>query len=206
MSMLGEVEAQRALLIPLLVIRFVFCLTCVFFVLRLRKQSPASVGLVGSKMGMNLLIGGGAMMATYAIMYPLMMALIVAFPAFRDQMEANADILTTILPKAHPLEFLGAMATVGVWEELFFRGFLMTRLRRITGGWTAGVLLSTGVFVALHAPSQVPAAMVMIAILSLIMSVATIWRRSLVPAMVAHTLFDLTMLAGLYYEAGAKWQ
>ncbi len=203
MSMLGEVDAQRALLIPLLVIRFVFCLTCVFFVLRLRKQSPASVGLVGSKMGTNLLIGVGAMMATYAIMYPVMMALIVAFPAFRDQMEANADILTTILPKAHPLEFLGAMATVGVWEELFFRGFLMTRLRRVTGGWIVAVLLSTGVFVALHAPSQVPAAMVMIAILSLMMSVVTIWRRSLVPAMVAHTLFDLSQL---YYLVGDQWQ
>ena len=74
------------------------------------------------------------------------------------------------------------------------------RHKESTGADTAGV------FVALHALSQAPAAMVMIAILSLIMSVVTIWRRSLVPAMVAHTLFDLSQLAGLYYMAGDQWQ
>ena len=155
---------------------------------------------------MNLLIGVGAMMAAYAIIFPVMTALTLASPAARDQMNQNMEILTNFLPKAHPLEFLGAMATVGVWEELFFRGFLMTRLRRVTGGWIVAVLLSTGVFVALHALTQAPAALVLIAILSLIMSVVTIWRRSLVPAIVAHTLFDLLQLAGLYFVAGDQWQ
>jgi membrane protease YdiL (CAAX protease family) len=121
-------------------------------------------------------------------------------------MEENKTILTNFLPRAHALEFVGAMATVGVWEELFFRGFLMTRLRRATGGWIAGVLLSSGVFVALHALTQAPAALIMIAILSLIFSLVTIWRRSLVPAIVAHTLFDLTQVAGLYYIAGDEWR
>lgn len=200
MSMLGEVDAQRALLIPLLLTRFVSCLICVFFVLRLRKQSPASVGLVRSKMGMNLLIGVGAMMVAYAIILPTMIALTMASPRMFEQMQENREILTALLSGGHPLALVGAMAAVGVWEELFFRGFLMTRLRRVTGAWIPAVLLSSVVFVLPHALTQAPAAMVMIAILSLVMSVVTIWRRSLVPAIVAHALFNITQVAGLFWD------
>ena len=85
-------------------------------------------------------------------------------------------------------------ATVGVYEELLFRGFLMTRLRRGTGSWTVAVLISTSIFTALHAPDQMPVALVPIAILSLVFSMVTVWRRSLIPAVVAHTLFDFFAL------------
>lgn len=206
LSVMDMMEAQQALLMPLLAMRFINSTICVLGILAIRRQSRASVGLVSSRLGMNFLIGIGATMAAYAIIMPVMIALTLALPETREQMNQNVDILTRILPRAHPLEFLGAMATVGIWEELFFRGFLMTRLRRVTGGWIGGVALSTAVFVALHALTQAPAAMVMITILSLIMSVVTIWRRSVIPAMVAHALFDISQLIGLYFIAGDQWQ
>jgi membrane protease YdiL (CAAX protease family) len=95
---------------------------------------------------------------------------------------------------------------IGLWEELVFRGFLMPRLRRATGSWAIAVLLSTAVFAALHVIDQVPAALVLVTVLSLMFSLVTIWRRSIVPAVVAHALFDLGVFMTLYYQAGDQWK
>ena len=81
----------------------------------------------------------------------------------------------------------------------------MTRLRRGLGSWTAAVVLSTTVFTLLHAVDQTPAALMPVAILSVVFSITTIWRRSLVPAIIAHWLFNLANLIGLYYMAGESW-
>ena len=94
---------------------------------------------------------------------------------------------------------------IGVYEELVFRGFLMTRLRRATGSWTAAVVLSTLVFTGLHALDQLPVALVAITILSLVFSVVTILRRSIIPAIVGHALFDLSQLLILHAQAGDTW-
>ena len=48
-----------------------------------------------------------------------------------------------------------------------------------------GEMLNTAIFTALHAPDQTVAALGPITILSLVFSVVTVWRRSIVPAIVA---------------------
>jgi membrane protease YdiL (CAAX protease family) len=81
----------------------------------------------------------------------------------------------------------------------------MTRLRRLTESWLIAVVLSSIAFTMLHALDQTAAALVPVAILSLIFSVLTIWRRSIVPAIVGHAVFNLTQVVGIYYLAGDQW-
>jgi len=104
-----------------------------------------------------------------------------------------------------PAEFVPLTAMIGIYEELVFRGFLMTRLRRGTGSWAVAVALSTVIFTSLHAFDQTHSALVVVAILSLVFSLATIWRRSIIPAIIAHALFDLSQLLLLYVQAGDSW-
>jgi hypothetical protein len=53
--------------------------------------------------------------------------------------------------------------------------------------------------------AMMSSALVVVAILSLVFSLATIWRRSIIPAIIAHALFDLSQLLLLYVQAGDSW-
>jgi membrane protease YdiL (CAAX protease family) len=75
--------------------------------------------------------------------------------------------------------------TAGVVEETFFRGFLQPRV---------GVLLSSALFVLAHLSYDQPFMLVGIAALSLLFAWLVRWRRSILPAIVAHAVFDLIQL------------
>ena len=116
-----------------------------------------------------------------------------------------AERIIQMVPRLRPLGFAGVALVISIYEELLFRGFLMTRLRRGTGSWTLAVVLSTAVFTALHAFDQTASALVAVTILSLVFSGVTIWRRSIIPAIVAHALFDLSQFLLLNLQAGDSW-
>lgn len=198
-------EVTRALLFPLLTIRAVGSIAIIATILRHRRQPPASVGLERSGFRLNVLIGAGATLVVYVLIALTMPLLWLVWPGFWEQMEENADRMMDLVPKLHPLGFVGVAVMVGVYEELVFRGFLMTRLRRATGSWTAAVLISTAVFAGLHAFDQTLSALLWITILSLVFSAVTIWRRSIIPAIVGHTLFDWSQFLLLSVQAGDSW-
>lgn len=75
--------------------------------------------------------------------------------------------------------------SAGVVEEAFFRGFLQRRL---------GILASSGLFVVAHVSYGQPLMLVGIALLSLSFAFLTRWRGNVLPAAVAHTLFDAVQL------------
>ena len=133
------------------------------------------------------------------------MTLMAFWPKLLEQMYENAQLIMAMVPKHHPL-VLGLLSmAIAVYEELLFRGFLLPRLRRVTNSWFLAVLISTALFTAPHLVDQLPAAMVPIAILSLVFSVVTIWRRSIVPAIFGHFLFDFAQFLYLYTQAGDSW-
>jgi membrane protease YdiL (CAAX protease family) len=120
-------------------------------------------------------------------------------------MDENVERILELIPNMSLLVFGGVALVIGLYEELLFRGFLMPRLRRWTGSWTIAVLISTALFTALHAFDQTTGALVPIGILSLVFSLVTIWRRSIVPAIIGHFLFDWSQFIGLYVIAGDRW-
>ncbi len=197
-SLDGEDSATaltQRLLVPMLLLRTGYVLVIIAGMIALRGQRWASVGLCTRRTGVDVLVGMGCPLVAYMLIVPTMLLLGLAFPRAFEQMNENAQNLQQLLPRIPLWQYLPVMGAVGLWEELFFRGFVMTRLRRATGSWVAGVVLSTLVFALLHLFEQTLTALVPITILSVLFSVVTIWRRSLVPAIVGHALFNFSQVA-----------
>ncbi len=192
----------RSILIPTLAVRAAGATLAIGLILRLRRQSRASVGFVGFRSLVNGAIGVGAVVVSYGSILLFMLSIWLVWPDVMAQGEENARNLVGMIPDVGPLRFAGLALLIGLYEELVFRGFLMTRLRRATGSWTLGVLISTCIFTALHAQDQAPIALVAVTILSLLFSLLTIWRRSIVPAIVAHALFDFSQFIILFGVIG----
>lgn len=202
---ISDVETSRLILVPALVVRVAGVVAIVALILRHRRQSIHSIGLRSRGIVVNCLLGIATVGVAYGLIIGWLVSLAAVWPALPEQMARNAERIMGFVPRLNPGGFVLLSLVVGLYEELLFRGFLMTRIRRATGSWTIAVLLSTCVFVSLHLPFQEWIAMVPITILSLVFSVATIQRRSIIPAIVGHWLFNLSQFLGLYYWSGDSW-
>ncbi|MGD2108144.1 MAG: type II CAAX endopeptidase family protein [Phycisphaerae bacterium] len=198
-------ENARNMLIPTLALRAAGTFAVIAVVLGIRRQLMGSVGLTSRRLAVDLPLGVAAMVTASGLMFMTLAVLGLIAPELRDQMQENVDRITRAVPNLRPLGFVGLTLVIGFYEELAFRGFLMTRLRRVTGSWTLAVLLSTLVFTALHAVDQTWPALIAVSILSVVFSVVTIWRRSIVPAIVGHALFDLFQFLWLRFQLGDTW-
>lgn len=199
-------DLRRAMLLPLLAFRAGATLLIVSAILRYRRQSFRSVGVHRDTLGRNILIGLGTTIVVYGLIMLVTPLMWMIWPDLWDLMTENAERIQNLVPRLHPVGFAAVALTVGVYEEVLFRGFLMTRLRRVTGSWAVAVILNTVLFTALHAVDQTAPALVAVTILSLSFSLVTVWRRSIIPAIVAHTVFDLIQLLWLTSQAGDAWQ
>lgn len=202
----AEAARQREMLPSILAIMALSSVVAVGFVLKRGRQSFRSIGLHAGRLWVNGWIGVAAAIAVSVLISVLFAALFVLFPQFAKLMEENAEQIKEMFPNVGPSGFVAVAVMVGIYEEIVFRGFVMTRLRRATNSWMAGVFISTIIFVGLHALDQTISAIIAITILSLAFSLLTIWRRSIVPAIVAHTLFDLAQFLYLYEMAGDTWR
>jgi membrane protease YdiL (CAAX protease family) len=202
----ADPSVRRALLAWNLSLRAGGWLFVVTLLCRRRGLGFAAVGLNRKGRLADVGLGLVSVVAVYTFMFAALVPLQLAFPEIRRQFEQNATEITGNLPRLCLYQFgLVAMA-VGVYEEVLFRGFMMPRLRRATGSWTAAVFLSSVLFTVLHMFDQKPAAMILIGFLSLAFSVVTVLRRSLLPAIVAHALFDFSQFVGIYLTAGDRWK
>jgi|CXWL01.1.fsa_nt_gi membrane protease YdiL (CAAX protease family) len=196
----------RAALFPAIGWRALAATAVGVWLTRRRGLSFRSVGLTLRRFWPNLLWGitAFAVIMVAAIVSGLLIQAL--FPALSREFEKNAQLIMDAVPKVSPAFFFCVCLAIGYYEELVFRGILMPRLRRATGSWTVAVVGSSAVFVALHLMDQAPAALLAVGSLSLIFSIVTIWRSSLVPAIFAHALFDFVMFLQLYYAAGDQWK
>ncbi len=198
-------DFERTMLFPMLFLRAAMVVLVVWLMLRHRGQSWRAVGVGAHRLWLSLLCGVGAVVVAALLSFAWQLMLMAFWPKLLEQMYENAKIIMTMIPKHHPLSLGLLSIAVATYEELLFRGFLLPRMRRVTNSWVLAALLSTVVFTALHALDQKPAAMVPIAILSLVFCSVTIWRRSIVPAIFGHFLFDFAQFLFLYMAAGDSW-
>ena len=198
-------DVERMLNIAGVGMRAAAALAIIWLVLLWRGQTCHSIGLGRRHLGLNVLIGSFTPALIGCVILGINLSLLLVWPEAMRQMTENAARLMELVPRLKPHEFVILMATVGIYEEIVFRGFLMPRLRRALGSWTAAVLISTSIFTALHATEQTPVALFHICLLSLALSLITIWRRSIVPAVIAHALFNLSVVMILYVSAGDAW-
>jgi|GEM_PF-1658127 len=196
---LEDDEVLQAFVVPALVLRATALTAAIAAIVRYRRQSAGSLGLTGRSLLLNIGLGIAATLVIYAVIFAGVLLIMVFAPALAEQLQKNPENLRRMIPRMHPLEFFAVATLVAFYEELIFRGFLMTRLRRWCGSWTLAVVISSVLFTALHMLEQEPASMIFVGVLALILSVVTIWRRSLVPAIIAHLLFDFSQFIGVFY-------
>jgi membrane protease YdiL (CAAX protease family) len=118
--------------------------------------------------------------------------------AYFKTIEGNLPLFVFLLP----ITWLFA----GFGEEVFYRGYIMTRFAQFMGetriAWIVALFVQAALFGAAHW-YQGPTGIVGTAIIGLILGAATLfWGRNLWPAIIAHALIDTLgftlMYLGLY--------
>ena len=163
-----------------------------------RGQSAASLGLVRGRLLVDIPLGLAATGAAFAAFFLALVVIWLCWPAGFAQMQDNQEAITEMLPPVHPAVLCGMQLLVGFYEELVFRGFLLTRLRRALGSWWTAVLISSLLFAVPHMLEQEPVAAIPLFGVGLAFALFTIGRKSVVPAMIGHALFNSIMLMGIY--------
>lgn len=196
----------KAVLFPAIIWRVLVSSIVAIWLVRRRGASLRTIGLTTRSLGINSLLG----LAAFGVIVfgTIFFALLIKtmWPGLDREFEENAELILDAVPRITPLAFGVFSLAIGYYEELIFRGVLLPRLRRATGSWILAVMFTTMIFSGLHLVDQAAAALLAITALSLIFSIVTIWRRSLVPAIIAHALFDWMMFLQLYYLAGDRWK
>lgn len=194
-----DADALNEFLLPMTLVRVAVAVVIVRFLVRRRGLTAASVGLTSSNRAIDFaaailtLIAAGILAEVAGLIVQLLK------PEMLEGAMENENILRGLVGGLSDWQVVLLFVMVGFYEELVFRGFLMTRLRRATGGWVWAVLLSIIVFVPPHMFDQTAVAMIPITILALVLSAVTIIRKSLYPAILAHIMFNTAVMFALRY-------
>ena len=155
-----------------------------FLVLKLEKMKTADFGFGGFTVR-NFNIGAIFLVASIFITYLLTFGLDAIGLKVNEQLDF-------ILPKT-PMErlvWVFLAFTAGFCEEAIYRGYVISRLQMVTGGWLWGAVISSLSFGSLHAYQGV-GNIALISIYGFLLSLLFVWRKSLVPGIFAHFLLDV---------------
>lgn len=145
--------------------------------LGLRARRP------GLEIGLGLAAGFGAWLVVIASL--VLVGLTLVALGQEDLLPSEPPAVVPWIASLSIVLRLGVSLSAGIFEELFFRGFLQPR---------AGIVASTALFVLAHSAYQQPLMLVGITMLSLIFAALVWWRRNLLSAIVAHAVFDAVQL------------
>jgi len=138
-----------------------------------------------------------------AVIYTLQMAFaFVIANYFPDQMKGIEKQRVEVLqmfPKISPVFLVIFTLFVGLYEELLFRGFLLTRLVKVTRSLGFALVLSSVLFALAHASYQDPLAVMQIFIVAMVLGGLFIIRRSLISPILVHAMFDFVSLMMAFY-------
>jgi membrane protease YdiL (CAAX protease family) len=143
----------------------------------------AGIGLLGAAVVMVGIVG----VSTYVQIF---------LPYLVPMLQQSQESISEALPPMSIGTVVALTVVVAIYEELLFRGFLLPRLRVLTGSWWSAILLGATGFGLLHMYQAAPAA-VMIMGLAVFLSVLFVWRGSLIAPMVTHFVIDAIQLAAL---------
>ncbi|NOT00026.1 MAG: CPBP family intramembrane metalloprotease [Phycisphaerales bacterium] len=166
---------------------------------RRRGQRAASVGLCARPWWAMGLLGVGGGLLAFLTLFATMGMLYLMDPGVIEAFQDNPEKIAEQIPRWPPVALLAVCAAVGFYEELIFRGYLLTRLRRATGSAAVAVILSAVAFSAVHWGQQVPVIVIPLFGIGVVWAVLTLATRSVVPAIIGHTLFNGIQFMGLYY-------
>lgn len=137
----------------------------------------------GVEAGLGLAAGLGAWLAVIATLVAVGLTLVAL--GEEDLLPSGPPAIVPWIASLPVALRLAVSVSAGVFEELFFRGYLQPR---------GGVAASTALFVLAHSSYQQPLMLLGVSLLSLIFAGLVWWRRNVLAAIVAHAVFDAVQL------------
>jgi membrane protease YdiL (CAAX protease family) len=148
-----------------------------------RRQFGLTAVAVRRELGLGILVG----LSTWSLVVILLLVFVggLVLLGGEDVVPSQPPPMIPFLVGL-PIWFRATVAlSAGVFEELFFRGFLQPRV---------GVLASTALFALAHLGYGQPLMLVGITLLSLLYAVLVRWRQSIWAAIAAHAVFDAVQM------------
>jgi len=155
-----------------------------YLVLKLERMKMTDIGFGGFTIR-NFNIGAIFLVSSIFITY------LITFGLDAIGLKVNRE-LDFILPKTpgERLTWVFLSFTAGFCEEAIYRGYVISRLQLVTGGWVLGAVVSSLSFGLLHSYQGV-GNIALISIYGFLLSLLFVWRKSLVPGIFAHFLLDV---------------
>lgn len=163
---------------------------------KLNNHPLASIGWRIGSLPADSALAIGALFATYLVMIPAMLALMLLYPELIEERKEAVRTLQSAIPATSIWAIILILTCVVFWEEVVFRGFLLTRLKVLFKRWWLAVPVSAILFGLGHG-YQGPVALVLITFLGVVMALLVIWRQSLTSAMIYHFTFNFISMMAL---------
>jgi membrane protease YdiL (CAAX protease family) len=172
-------------------------LLAIVLIVRHGGRPLSTIGWRSDFLALDVGLGIGLTLIVFAFFAFVTVLLYIFAPHVYYAMEQTSEAIRKMFPRMSPPLLLLMAAWVAVFEETLFRGFLLTRIHAILPLWPPTVLLGALLFALPHYYEGRIAVMA-IFILGLLMGTVFVRRRSLVPVIVLHFLFDAVELMLLY--------
>ena len=158
----------------------------IFYFLRRNRESPARIGWTRAQAWQDAGLG-------ILLYVPMLLGTGVVEQILKSAgLTSPATPLPHALTASNPAEFVLAgvlVSVVAVAEEIIFRGYLMLRLKAVTGSNLWAAILSSIIFSLGHG-DQGTAGVVTVGFMGLFFAVVYLSRRSLVAPIIMHFLQD----------------
>lgn len=152
----------------------------------------SSIGLTTRNWQLNLGIGIASLLGTWFMLITLGGAIAVLFPSLLEEQSAAQKAIEANFPRLSLRQMFVLCLYIAVYEEIVFRGFLLTRLHALVRRWWLAVVIGAVLFGLLHLYEGWLAVGV-VTVLGLIMGTLFAWRRSLVAPITMHLFHNFAM-------------
>jgi len=163
-------------------------------------RPPRTIGFRSDFLLVDAALGVAMTLLVLCAFTAVAVFLAILAPQLYARLEQTPKAIQAAFPRMRPAWLLLLSAWVAVFEETLFRGFLLTRIHAIVRSWPPSVLLGAAAFALPHF-YEGSVAMAMIFLLGTVMGIVFVWRKSLVPVIVLHFVFNSIELMALYISS-----
>ena len=194
LNVLSGILAQHLILAA--AVRGALVIALILLLLRANGQSTSTLGI--ARVGMARELVAASWMTAGAFAVQIAMAIPIAaigamFSGADREGSQRLGALRMIADQGSLPEIVVGLGVAAAFEELAFRGFLVPRMRMLTGSWGLAIGLVSVVFGIGHL-YEGAMAVAQTALLGVYFSILLLWRRRIVGPIVAHATFNAFML------------
>jgi len=166
-------------------------LACILLVW-LGGRRISSIGLTTRDLPLNLGIGVASLFGTWFMLMMFGGFIAMLFPSVLQEQSPAQQAIEANFPRLSLQQMFVLCLCIAFYEEIIFRGFLLTRLHALVRRSWLAVLIGAVAFGSLHCYEGALAVGV-VTFLGLVMGTLFVWRKSLVAPIILHLFHNLSM-------------